>query len=96
MITVADLPSDPARYLRSIDSDAYFETASFSQEDSARNEMYVKNFERKKSRKKFTDLSGFLEDLEMKVILGDFDDNNISRNLVVCSFPMSLICARCD
>jgi FkbH-like protein len=79
MVTVTEMPTDPAKYIRAIDMHCYFETTTFSSEDSDRSEMYRHNAERKGMRRQCTDLSEFLVGLDMKAVVGIFDELNMPR-----------------
>ena len=79
MVAVPEMPEDPARYIRALDHCCYFETNTFSQEDSERNEMYRSNAQRKGLQKRYTDVSDFLGGLEMKSFVGGFDEMNLPR-----------------
>jgi FkbH-like protein len=79
MVSVPELPEDPALYVRALQEQGYFETITFSHEDKARGEMYRSNVQRKVLSYKFTDLSDFLRDLEMQAVVGEFDGMNLPR-----------------
>ena len=79
MVAVPDLPSDPSQYTNVLNQNHYFETISYSKEDSIRGEMYRADSQRKKILKNTTDLDGFLEDLNMEAIIHTFDESNLPR-----------------
>jgi FkbH-like protein len=79
MVAVPDLPSDPSQYTNVLNQNHYFETISYSQEDSIRGEMYRADSQRKKILKNTADLDGFLEDLNMEAIIHTFDESNLPR-----------------
>lgn len=79
MVAVPEMPADPAYYVRTLDAERYFETVAFSVEDSARGDMYKGNAQRKTLQKRFSDLSGFLESLNMEAIVSEFDDFHLPR-----------------
>ncbi|HLD98913.1 MAG TPA: HAD-IIIC family phosphatase [Bdellovibrionota bacterium] len=78
-VTVPELPEDPALYIRALDRELLFETVTFSQEDGARNQMYRDNAERKAFQTKFSNISEFLESLEMEACVGHVDQLNLPR-----------------
>jgi FkbH-like protein len=79
MVAVPEMPEDPVRYVRTLDQCCYFEAITFSQEDSERNDMYRSNAERRGLQKQYSDVSDFLESLEMKAFVGEFDEMNLPR-----------------
>jgi FkbH-like protein len=79
MVAVPELPTDPSLFVRVLDQKRYFETITYSKEDSARGEMYKANAQRKDMQIKSADLNGFLADLNMKAIIGEFDEQNLPR-----------------
>jgi FkbH-like protein len=79
MVAVPDLPSDPSQYTNVLNQNYYFETISYTQEDSIRGEMYRADSQRKKILKNTADLDGFLEDLNMEAIIHTFDESNLPR-----------------
>jgi FkbH-like protein len=79
MVTVPELPEDPALYVRAIDSLRLFETVTFSEEDRGRGDMYRENAQRKELRATFSDLGDYLRDLEMVAEVGPFDAISIPR-----------------
>ncbi|PCJ57060.1 MAG: hypothetical protein COA79_17165 [Planctomycetota bacterium] len=78
-VSIPELPEDPVDYKSCLGRHSYFETISFSNEDESRNDMYRKNYERKKFQQTFTDISGYLKSLEMEAIVQPFDDFHLPR-----------------
>lgn len=66
-------------YIRILDRNAYFELTSFTADDVSRNEMYQANFKRMNSQKTFSDYTEYLESLEMKAVIDDFDPVYLNR-----------------
>ncbi len=64
-ITVPDLPEDVAEYLPYLYQQNLFETVSFTEEDTKRNDQYREEAERAKAQYQFTNENEFLESLEM-------------------------------
>ncbi len=78
-VTVVELPQDPAQYIRAIDQQSYFETVSFSSEDTARSDMYRSNAQRKSLENSCKDINEFLRNLSMKAVAKDFDSMHLPR-----------------
>ncbi|MDD5422650.1 MAG: HAD-IIIC family phosphatase [Candidatus Omnitrophota bacterium] len=79
MVSVPELPPDPAGYVHALTSHSYFETVSFSDEDRARTEYYKSNVTRLGFQKQFTDLADYLKSLGMEMAVWTFDDFNLPR-----------------
>lgn len=71
--------SDPEECIRALDKCGYFEVTSLSADDAARSEMYRANAERAAAEKKFASYGDFLQSLEMKAEIRDFDPVHIPR-----------------
>jgi FkbH-like protein len=78
-VAVVDLPSDPAEYARTLDKSLYFETVSFTAEDTMRGEFYKRNALRDELRSKCSDLNSYLESLCMVATVGVLDMLNLPR-----------------
>ena len=78
-VEVPELPEDPALYLSYLESFNYFETASFSETDKDRTQMYQVEAERKKVESKFTDVKDYLKNLEMTSVVEGFTPFNSPR-----------------
>lgn len=79
MVAIPEMPEDPARYVRILDHCCYFESSTFSQEDSERNDMYRNNAQRKGIQKQYSNITDFLKGLEMKAFIEKFDEMNVPR-----------------
>lgn len=79
MVEVPEIPPDPALYVRTLDRLGLFETVAFSDVDAQRGEMYKHNAQRSTLKKKFSDISDFLKDLDMVSAIGDFEDFHVPR-----------------
>lgn len=79
MVSVPQLPDDPALYVRTLQAGRYFETVSFSDEDRLRADSYKANAARSDLQKKFTDLRAYLEDLQMAAVVGEIDSFHLPR-----------------
>ncbi|MCE7995956.1 MAG: HAD-IIIC family phosphatase [Roseivirga sp.] len=78
-VSVPDLPGDPAEYLPFLMNLNLFETISYSENDSDRTRQYQEEAKRKALSKSFTDMSGFLDSLDMKGTFEPFSDFDIAR-----------------
>lgn len=79
MVAVPELGEDPTRYIRILDHGAYFETIAFSTEDQQRSHFYRDNARRAELQQQFSDLSGYLQSLDMTADVGDFDELHLPR-----------------
>ncbi len=78
-VAVPEMTEDPADYIRILEFQNYFDMISFSDEDRDRSSMYRSNVERKELSQKFTDISDFLIDLNMKSTVGNLDNFYLQR-----------------
>ena len=65
-VTVPELPEDPAEYLSYLYTLNLFETASFTEEDTKRNEQYREEAGRAELQQSFANEDEFLQSLDMK------------------------------
>jgi len=79
MVCVPEMPEDPALYIRTLDSQKYFETVGFSFEDGKRAAMYRENAVRKDFKNKFENVDAYLQGLGMEALVGRFDSINMPR-----------------
>jgi FkbH-like protein len=79
MVSVPELPEDPAAYVRLLSAPGYFETLSITEEDRERSLQYRANLAREELREKATDLQGFLKALKMKLIWSPFAAKDLKR-----------------
>lgn len=66
-------------YIRVIDRSGFFETTIFSEDDLKRNEMYQQNLQRSCLKQEFQDYSTYLESLEMKAVIREFEPIYFAR-----------------
>ena len=78
-VAVPELPEDPALYSRTLLSAGYFESVIFSEEDLKRASYYQDNAKRALILSSSSDLKGYLESLEMKIIFKPFDSIGRAR-----------------
>ena len=79
MVAVPELPEDPSEFASTIDRQRYFETISYSAEDRHRSRFYRDNAARSALRSQFTDVTGYLDSLEMVSEVGNIDDFHLPR-----------------
>jgi len=78
-LNVPNLPEDPVDYLPYLKSLNLFETASFSSEDKSRTEQYQEEAKRVVYRKIFRDENNYLQSIEMKSGISEFNRFNAPR-----------------
>lgn len=78
-ITVPELPEDPAEYLSYLYTLNLFETASFTEEDTKRNEQYREEAGRMQLQQSFANEDEFLESLDMKAEVAPVDNFSLPR-----------------
>jgi FkbH-like protein len=79
LITVPELPKDPAEYLEHLYSLNLFETISVTKEDIERTKLYQENTQRKLTQLEFTNENDFLKSLNMQSKVDSFNKFNIPR-----------------
>lgn len=77
-VTVLDF-DNPEECIRALDKCGFFEVTSLSADDAKRGEMYAANAQRAAAEKRFASYEEFLESLEMRAVIGDFDPVHIPR-----------------
>lgn len=78
-VLVPDLPDDPAEYLQYLISLNIFETVSYSGNDAARTKQYQEESKRRMFGNQFTDVTAFLDKLEMKSLVRKFTSFDVQR-----------------
>lgn len=79
MVTVPELPIDPAGYLDALVAGRWFETVSFGAEDCKRADYYRENAARADLQSQFRDHTDYLTSLEMVAECGDLDSFRLPR-----------------
>ena len=79
MVSVPELPEDPAEYARTIADAGYFEAVDLTAEDRERTELYRANAQREAARAEATDIGGFLDGLGMELYANGFDMPGLKR-----------------
>ncbi len=80
MVSVPELPEDPAGYVDVLHRHRYFETVSFSEEDGKRADYYRANACRDEVRQQFTDQAAFQQSLLMEADIGCIEGFYLSRS----------------
>jgi FkbH-like protein len=78
-VCVVDAPAEPAEYGRTLTRELWFETASVTQEDAARNEQYRAEASREQQRTAHTSLEDYLTSLELRAQVRDIGPDDIKR-----------------
>lgn len=78
-VTVPDLPEDFSEYPKFLSGLPYFETFSFTAEDTRRGQMYAQERQRKDLQGSANSLYEFLKSLDMKVSVKEADKFTIPR-----------------
>ena len=78
-VAVPEVGTDPALYARTVMAAGYFETVSFSEEDTARAAFYQDNAKRATLQGQAGDVDAYLRSLDMEIIFSPFDDVGRSR-----------------
>lgn len=67
MVSVPELPDDPACYVSCVADGGYFESISFTDEDADRSNLYARNVKRKALEDSSESIEDYLANLEMRV-----------------------------
>lgn len=78
-VSVPDIGKDINDYIKIINQCNYFDRLEWSEEDTRRTNLYIENNERADELNKFSDYQEYLESLEMKAIVKEFDIENSNR-----------------
>jgi FkbH-like protein len=79
MVTVPELPSDPADYVRALTNELSFESVSLTEADQLRNSLYQQERKRKHVQGESSTLQEFLQSLEMQATIIPVDESNLKR-----------------
>src|SRR5581483_7391641 len=79
MVAVPELPDDAAYYVRCLAEAGYFESVSFTADDSRRGEQYAANISREALRESSQSMDDFLKGLNMSVTYGPFQSVDLPR-----------------
>jgi FkbH-like protein len=78
-VAVPEISDDPSFYIATLADAGYFEAVSITAEDLERNQQYQANAERESLRESSTDLTGYLQNLQMELIYNQFDEISLAR-----------------
>ncbi len=79
MVAVPEVGDDPAGYIRALSDAGYFEALAFTPEDFERSGQYQGNQLREQLRASATDLTGYLQSLQMRMVWRRFDRLGLAR-----------------
>lgn len=79
VVSVPEVPEDPALYVRCLSNAGYFEAVSFSDDDTKRADQYLANSRRNELKEKAHDLESFLASLSMEMVVGSVDAVSLPR-----------------
>jgi FkbH-like protein len=98
MVSVPEIPCDPALVPRALSDAGYFEGVVVTEEDRHRTEQYQANRARSRSASTATDMEGYLRDLDMKLVWAPFDKVNLQRvvQLINKTNQFNLTTLRCS
>jgi len=80
MVSVPDVPEDPAGYIAALAQNRYFEAVSFTKEDENRARYYTENASRREMDAQATDIESFLASLNMHARVETINVMNIERS----------------
>ncbi|MBR5280233.1 MAG: HAD family hydrolase, partial [Clostridia bacterium] len=66
-------------YISTLERNGFFEVTAFSEDDLKRNAMYQENTKRMQAQQSYTDYGAYLQSLEMKAIIRDFEPLYLPR-----------------
>ena len=78
-VAVPELPENPAEYLSYLQAQNYFETTSISEENKKRTLQYQEEFERIKTKEKYSTIDEYLVSLDMVAKASAFDSISYNR-----------------
>jgi FkbH-like protein len=79
MVTVPEMPEDPADFVETIAAAGYFEALSVTEDDRIRARQYQANAAREAAKSQATDLPAYLRSLEMRLLWSPFDRVGLAR-----------------
>jgi FkbH-like protein len=80
-VAVPELPDDVAYYPRRLSRAGYFESVSFTQDDTTRGRSYALNAARRAELERATDLDGYLKSLEMTMTAARISPKDLPRTI---------------
>ena len=81
MVAVPEVPDDPALVPHVLAAAGYFEAVTLTAEDRERTAQYQDNRARETLRSSVTDLDGYLQSLEMRLLWRRFDSVGLQRTV---------------
>jgi FkbH-like protein len=78
-VAVADVPAEPAEYVRALQAGLWFETASLTNEDRMRAEQYAVERKRRDLQQSAGSMDDYLRSLEMRADVREIDEADLMR-----------------
>ena len=78
-VLVVELPEDPSFYAETVMELNDFNTLQLTEDDKSRGRMYAEERQRKELQSKFSDMAGFLRELQIKVEIEEANSFTIPR-----------------
>ena len=78
-VAVPEVPISPSWYVRCLSDAGYFDTVSFSKEDTAKTQQYLANARRQQRQATAVSLDDFLSGLNMEMVVGEVDAFTLPR-----------------
>jgi FkbH-like protein len=79
MVTVVDVPADPADYIPALERGRWFETTAWTAEDAARTSQYVIERQRRELKTTAASLDEYLESLQMVADVRPLQQEDLAR-----------------
>lgn len=79
MVTVVDVPADPADYIRALEQGRWFETTAITAEDTTRAKQYAVDRQRRELRTGAASLDDYLQSLEMEADVQELHEGDLAR-----------------
>jgi FkbH-like protein len=78
-VAVADVPDEPAEYVRALEAGLWFETTSLTEADRARAEQYAVERKRRELQSSAGSMEDYLRSLEMQADVREIDEADLMR-----------------
>ncbi len=78
-VAVADVPAEPAEYVRALEAGLWFETTSLTEADRARAEQYAVERKRRELQRSAGSMEDYLRSLKMQADVREIDEADLMR-----------------
>jgi FkbH-like protein len=78
-VEVAEVPEDPAEYVRALQEGLWFETTGLTEADAMRAAQYAVERQRRELEQSATSMDDYLRSLEMVADVGEIDEEDLQR-----------------